>query len=102
MPSPIALCPRCQQDYYLNADANPSEDDKRKALESGVQYPALSRSDNETYICGKCGLDEAMGQFADGFIADKFMWPVNRSHVVEEIEDAADALRIRLIDEDNA
>lgn len=36
-------CPRCNQAVY--------------------GYPALSRIDNYTYICSKCGTEEAMRQF---------------------------------------
>ena len=30
-----------------------------------TNYPALSREDNETYICDNCGVEEAMGEFLD-------------------------------------
>ena len=38
-------CPRCKKDY--------------------TEYPALSRVDNKTNICSKCGTAEAMWDFAN-------------------------------------
>ena len=38
------VCPRCNQ-------------------VRGPQFRALSRSDNKTYICGDCGLEEALLSF---------------------------------------
>lgn len=38
-------CPRCKKDYE--------------------EYPALSRVDNKTNICSKCGTAEAMWDFAN-------------------------------------
>jgi len=38
-------CPRCNKQY--------------------TEYPALSRRDNQTDICSKCGQDEAMNDFMD-------------------------------------
>lgn len=37
-------CPRCKQDY--------------------TEYPALSRVDNKTDICSRCGTEEALYNFA--------------------------------------
>lgn len=37
------VCPKCHQDYY--------------------GYPAISRKDNKTKICDKCGLTEALTDF---------------------------------------
>jgi ribosomal protein L37AE/L43A len=36
-------CPRCKRDYE--------------------EYPALSRVDNKTYICSKCGTEEGLFNF---------------------------------------
>lgn len=38
------MCPRCKS--------------------GDMQFPALSRKDNSTYICSNCGTDEAMFNFA--------------------------------------
>jgi hypothetical protein len=49
-------CPRCKQTY--------------------TEYPALSRVDNKTDICSKCGTAEAMWDFA--YRGSKPMPPVDR------------------------
>lgn len=36
----MAICPRCNKEYF--------------------DYPALSRKDNQTEICPKCGIAEAL------------------------------------------
>ena len=51
-------CPRCGRNE-LRTD--------RPALN------ALSRKDNETYVCSSCGTDEAMRNVAEGRDAD--VWP---------------------------
>lgn len=43
-------CPRCSQKY--------------------LDYPAISRLDNETEICSTCGQVEALEQLAHGKITD--------------------------------
>ena len=40
MTSEVRTCPRCKKQY--------------------TEYPALSRLDNKTDICSKCGTDEAL------------------------------------------
>jgi hypothetical protein len=45
------------------------------------QYPgALSRVDNETYICSQCGTDEAMYQWGTG----RELPPLNQPARIEE------------------
>ena len=39
----IKICPRCNSEY--------------------TGFPALSRVDNETYICSSCGVEEAHLQY---------------------------------------
>lgn len=41
------ICPRCKENY----------------LEDLEVLNALSRRDNETYICSECGIDEAMEDY---------------------------------------
>jgi hypothetical protein len=48
-------CPRCKKDYS--------------------EYPALSRVDNETHICSKCGTEEGLWQFVN---RGKPLTPVDR------------------------
>jgi len=81
--SPIALCPRCEMRYYVQYGT--SGEARRKASEAGIYPPALSRVDNETYICNDCGTDEALSQFTDGFLAPVESWPVRISVLTERI-----------------
>jgi ribosomal protein S27AE len=48
-------CPRCGEDYN--------------------QYPALSRTDNKTEICPRCGTAEAMDDY-QGMLDPQDKWPV--------------------------
>ena len=49
-------CPRCGKDYD--------------------GYPALSRVDNDTYICSACGTTEALEDFARVPLTPKSEWVV--------------------------
>jgi len=44
----VTRCPRCEIEI----------------LHSELAFNALSRKDNETYVCSPCGRDEAMWDFA--------------------------------------
>jgi hypothetical protein len=68
----IVLCPRCKIEYYQPYGDEPS------LAPIGVMPPALSRADNETYICSHCGTDEAMLNFKDPHtpLAQPRDWPV--------------------------
>ena len=65
------ICPRCGFNRYTPYD------------QQGVEYdpaappPALSRKDNETYVCSPCGHDEAMRNFAGDDLQDE-VWPLNQ------------------------
>lgn len=65
----FVLCPRCNR--HRNG------------------YPALSRVDNQTYICSLCGTDEAMTNMADHSLAHPDVWPLelwsSSSDVIEEV-----------------
>lgn len=41
------ICPVCKKEY--------------------IGYPAISRRDNETEICSKCGVDEALNDFISNY-----------------------------------
>lgn len=43
---------------------------------------ALSRADNKTEICSECGLDEALTQWMDGYIAAVEEWPIAGKHAL--------------------
>lgn len=49
------LCPRCRFNRFT-----PYGSDVRQEQVAEYPFPALSRMDNETYICSPCGTDEAM------------------------------------------
>ena len=68
VPSPAHLCPRCQVNYYTpyKSDGDPYT----------YPYPALSRIDNETYICSPCGSDEAVRDWQKLPPIPPDQWPV--------------------------
>ena len=69
----VALCPRCNNDYYTPYSAEYSPGDPLP--------PALSRTDNETYICSDCGSDEAMQEFIPGEMLSPIeSWPIEIAH----------------------
>ena len=55
--SKTVLCPRCGVGYYTPY-GEPFDPTRGDPLP-----PALSRMDNKTYICSRCGTDEAMREF---------------------------------------
>ena len=57
------LCPRC-------GGAIPSNE------RPGAYVGALSRTDNDTYVCSACGTEEALLDFATGQLPDQTHWPV--------------------------
>ena len=59
------LCPRCNQDYYTPYET-----------EGPYPKPAVSRTDNESYICTRCGTDEAMKDFAGSPLFTPDQWPI--------------------------
>jgi hypothetical protein len=40
-------------------------------------FPALSRTDDKTYICSDCGNDEAIKDFCREHLAEPEEWPVS-------------------------
>jgi hypothetical protein len=64
------LCPRCEQNEYLDYGNRPEEGDP--------PFPALSRVDNKTYICTPCGTDEAMRDFTGAGPVPLDEWPIER------------------------
>lgn len=46
------LCPRCESNRFTPYGDQKATDE--------APSPALSRTDNQTYICSPCGTDEAM------------------------------------------
>jgi hypothetical protein len=65
------LCPRCRQNGYTpyGVERGPTD----------PPPPALSRLDNETYICSACGTDEAMRDFTGAAPIPPTDWPVSTS-----------------------
>jgi hypothetical protein len=48
-------------------------------LEDAPPFPALSRVDNETYICSDCGTDEALMDFCREDLQRISEWPIKRN-----------------------
>jgi hypothetical protein len=55
------MCPRCH----------------RSLLKADLAQNALSRLDNDTYVCSPCGTDEAILDFAG--VGQKETWPILRN-----------------------
>jgi hypothetical protein len=72
------LCPRCRVRHFT--PYNEIADVPREAFGSGevAMPPALSRIDNETYICSECGTAEAMRDLAGVGPIPPYEWPVLR------------------------
>lgn len=69
----VMLCKRCRINYYTPYHATvPKSQD-------APPFPALSRTDNETYICSDCGTDEAIRDFTRERLAEPWEWPVEVS-----------------------
>jgi hypothetical protein len=69
----VVWCPRCWKDAFVSYDAT----DKQPAYDEGFTPPALSRMDNETYICSACGQDEAMRDYMKQPPIPPDDWPVS-------------------------
>jgi hypothetical protein len=64
------VCPRCEKDVYRPYDY------KGPHKDGDPLPPALSRTDNQTYICSACGTDEAMRDFTGAPPIPPSEWPV--------------------------
>lgn len=62
------LCPRCEDNYYTPYEV------KRQVRDP--LPPALSRADNETYICSDCGTEEAMRNWQNLPLQMPDAWPI--------------------------
>lgn len=62
------LCPRCGENFYTPYDVETSL--------GAPPRPALSRADNNTYICSPCGTEEALIGFTGRGIQQPAEWPV--------------------------
>lgn len=69
----VEWCPRCWRDAFVPYGAT----DKQEAYDAGFTPPALSRMDNETYICSACGQDEAMRDYTQQPPIPPNDWPVS-------------------------
>lgn len=58
-----------------------------------IGFPAVSRWDNKTLVCGPCGTDEAMVQYGGGTLKGPSEWPVTYLEITTAIEDASDKFR---------
>ena len=55
-------CPHCSH-KFIPYENELTQEDRNKAIELGYRPPALSRADDETYICSACGTGEAIQDF---------------------------------------
>lgn len=65
------LCPRCQINEFTPYGEPRGPNDPAP--------PALSRVDNETYICTQCGTDEAMRDYEGEPPIPPSRWPLDRN-----------------------
>lgn len=70
----LVLCPRCRNEHYTPYGV--------KATVGQLQdhpFPALSRMDNETYICSSCGTDEGLRDWLGDPPIPPNEWPVPKT-----------------------
>jgi len=65
------LCPRCKAQEYTPYHA------PAPVPMVAPSFPALSRTDDKTYICSDCGNDEAIKDFCREHLAEPEEWPVS-------------------------
>lgn len=65
------LCPRCELRRYTPYGFGLRATDE-------APYPALSRMDNETYICSPCGNEEGMRDYTGEPPIPPSEWPIRR------------------------
>jgi hypothetical protein len=76
-------CPRCGvNEYTPYADGAEWNDD--------APFPALSRMDNETYICSACGMDEATRDMQQMPPVPKYEWPMGHNDLTKQLLDAVE------------
>lgn len=75
-----ALCPRCAVNRFTPYGTN----DVPRGQYEWAPPPALSRADNETYICSPCGQDEAMLDFTGEAPSLPSEWPISRTVIQVE------------------
>lgn len=64
---PEHICPRCEG--FIPNESEP-----------GAYPGALSRTDNKTELCSRCGTDEAMEDFTGNRLTPQNQWPINKWH----------------------
>lgn len=77
------MCPRCESEYYIPYAV--PDDIMKEAVAVDTLPPALSRTDNETWICSDCGTAEALEDYFSGGCAAKSEWPVDPDADSEKI-----------------
>lgn len=91
--SKTVLCPRCEQNLYT--PYGEKLDTERMFLmgndvlipaSDAPHYPALSRTDNETYICSDCGTHEALMDFTRDRLPEPSEWPLEG--IYSEVKEA--------------
>lgn len=67
----MTLCPRCERNHYTPYGEPWDPGDPLP--------PAVSRMDDQTHICSKCGEDEAMRDFTRAAPVPLHEWPIKEA-----------------------
>lgn len=85
-----ALCPRCEERRFTPYQELWHEGEPGR--------PALSRTDNETYICSTCGTQEGLEDYA-GHVTPQEKWPLTAgARKAIDLENAT--VTFKVVDED--
>ena len=71
----VSLCPRCCHGIYAAyPERRSAEIDAAKRDGWWPLPPAVSRTDNKTYVCSSCGNEEALEDALEGRVMDRASW----------------------------
>jgi hypothetical protein len=71
----LGLCPRCCRNMFtLGSGKLSAQEEDARSGGWWPQYPAMSRTDNETRICSPCGNEEALEDALSGHVMDRGSW----------------------------
>ncbi len=71
----VRLCPRCCHGMFAAYDGKlDRKQSKAKAEQWWPMPPALSRTDNKTYVCSPCGTEEALEDALSGAVMAREDW----------------------------
>lgn len=71
----VGLCPRCCRSMFTRYEGTLTTDQEKAKREGWWPMPpAVSRTDNKTYVCSSCGTEEALEDALDGRVLDRAAW----------------------------